>query len=100
MSLVPSTSEFVNPGQPLPETVRHRMESSLGEDLSGIRLHHGHHAGAMGALAYTEGQNIYFQPGHGDPHTPEGSELLGHEVTHVIQQREGRVAVQDDGDDE
>jgi hypothetical protein len=69
------------------------MESTLGADLSGIRLHHGHHAAAMGALAYTQGQNIYLQPGHGDPHTPEGSELVQNEVVHVIQQGRGRTAL-------
>ena len=94
MSLVPSTSEFVSPGQPLPGPLQHSLESALGADLSDVRVHEGHQASALGALAYTQGQNIYFQPGHYNPNTPGGAELLGHELTHIIQQRGGREALQ------
>jgi len=46
---------------------------------------------AMGALAFTHGENIHFAPGHYDPQTPQGQKLLAHELTHVVQQRAGRV---------
>ncbi|HET9627074.1 MAG TPA: DUF4157 domain-containing protein [Kofleriaceae bacterium] len=45
----------------------------------------------MGALAFTLGEAVYFAPGLYDPTTREGLELLGHELTHVVQQRDGRV---------
>ncbi len=45
----------------------------------------------MGALAYTQGNNVHFAPGQYNPSSQKGQELLGHELTHVVQQREGRV---------
>ncbi|HET9627076.1 MAG TPA: DUF4157 domain-containing protein [Kofleriaceae bacterium] len=34
---------------------------------------------------------MYFAPGLYDPTTRAGVERLGHELTHVVQQRDGRV---------
>ncbi len=45
----------------------------------------------MGALALTHGSNLYFAPGQYNPNTAHGQKLLGHELTHVMQQRAGRV---------
>jgi hypothetical protein len=42
-------------------------------------------------LAYTQGNDIHFAPGQYSPETSKGQELLGHELTHVVQQRQGRV---------
>ena len=42
-------------------------------------------------LAYTQGTDIHFAPGQFKPDTSAGQQLLGHELTHVIQQAEGRV---------
>jgi ribosomal protein S18 acetylase RimI-like enzyme len=36
--------------------------------------------------------DIHFASGQYNPHTPHGQSLLGHELTHVVQQRAGRVA--------
>ena len=79
-------------GAPLPEEVRARMERAFGADFSAVRIHEGPQAEAMGALAYTQGDDIHFAPGRYDPVGPAGQELLGHELAHVVQQREGRVA--------
>jgi hypothetical protein len=78
-------------GQSLPEPVRQKMESALGADFSDVRVHIGSEAAAIGALAFTYGSDIYFSPGLYDPHTTHGQRLLGHELTHVVQQRAGRV---------
>jgi len=78
-------------GNPLPDTVRSKMESFFGADLSDIRIHVGNEATKIGALAFTLGSNLYFAPGQLDLHSHHGHELLGHELTHVIQQRAGRV---------
>ena len=47
---------------------------------------------STGALAFTSGEQLHFAPGLYDPASREGVALLGHELTHVVQQREGRVA--------
>lgn len=79
------------PGEPLPSSVRLRMERYFGADFSDVRVHLGQEASSIGALAFTLGSDIYFAPEHYQPSTKYGTELLGHELTHVLQQREGRV---------
>lgn len=78
-------------GLPLPSDVRTKMETAFGADFSDIRVHIGHEATSLGAIAYTWGTNIHFAPGQYSPHTLEGQKLLGHELWHVVQQRSGRV---------
>src|SRR5947209_12560141 len=78
-------------GQPLPPDVRAKMESAFGSDFSEVRVHVGHEASRIGAIAYTWGPNIHFAPGHYNPHTLQGQKILGHELWHVVQQKSGRV---------
>jgi len=78
-------------GFPLPRDVRAKMESALGGDFSDVRVHIGHEATSLGAIAYTWGTNIHFAPGQYNPHTIQGQKLLGHELWHVLQQKAGRV---------
>jgi len=78
-------------GFPLPRDVRAKMESALGGDFSDVRVHIGHEATSLGAIAYTWGSNIHFAPGQYNPHTIQGQKLLGHELWHVLQQKAGRV---------
>jgi len=89
-------------GQPLPASERAFFEPRLGADLSGVRLHTGPHAAAeaerLHAKAFTVGPNIYwgqgrFQPGRGE------RRLLGHELSHVLQQAQGGLALQRDDKD-
>jgi hypothetical protein len=80
------------PGQPLPQPVQRKMEGAFGADFSDVRIHQGSQAKNIGAIAYTQGSNIHFQPGQYNPHNPNGQKLLGHELTHVLQQRVGRVS--------
>jgi hypothetical protein len=86
VSLQPKTG-----GQPLPTEVRSKMESAFGADFSDVRVHVGHEASRIGAIAYTWGSNIHFAPGHYNPHTLQGQKVLGHELWHVVQQKAGRV---------
>ena len=79
-------------GRRLPDNMRSSMERAFGTDLHDVRLHEGPAASAVGALAYTQGTDIHFGPGEYQPHTPYGRALIGHELTHVVQQRRGRVA--------
>jgi Domain of unknown function (DUF4157) len=78
-------------GRPLPGAVRSQMEAALGADCSGVRVHVGPQAERIGAIAFTTGTDIYFAPGRFQPETAPGRQLLGHELVHVIQQRQGRV---------
>lgn len=76
----------------IPDVVKQRMEDSFGTDFSGVRVHpESSKAPEVGALAYTQGTDIHFAPGQFKPDTTGGQQLLGHELTHVIQQAEGRV---------
>lgn len=79
-------------GSSLPQPVLAKMESSFGNDFSGVRVHESDAAAGIGALAYTRGDSIHFAPGHYQPESSQGQQLLGHELTHVVQQRQGRVS--------
>lgn len=83
------------PGRPLDEGTRAEMESRLGADFSDVRIHDDSAARAsateIGARAYTSGSHVVIGEGGGDKHT------LAHELTHVIQQRQGPVAGTDNG---
>lgn len=78
-------------GQPLPTAVREKMESAFGASFDDVRIHVGPQASSIGALAFTLGTDLYFAPGQYNPQTIYGQQLLGHELTHVVQQRGGRV---------
>jgi hypothetical protein len=78
-------------GAEMPGEVRAKMEAAFGVDFSPVRIHEGPHAPAIGALAYTQGTNIHFAPGQYQPGSGRGQALLGHELTHVVQQSQGRV---------
>jgi hypothetical protein len=87
------THSFANvsvfpPGQPLGEQVRGPMEQAFGADFADVRVHESARPAQVGAWAYTLNDDIHFQPGMYQPHTTEGQALLGHELTHVIQQRQ------------
>jgi hypothetical protein len=78
-------------GQPLPDPVRRKMESFFNTSFGDVRVHVGPQASSIGAMAFTHGSNLYFAPGQYNPNTDQGQHLLGHELTHVVQQRDGRV---------
>lgn len=78
-------------GQPLPDALRARMEGVLGAGLSAVRVHEGPQAQAAGARAYAQGTDLFFAPGQYDPESKQGQELIGHELTHVVQQARGGV---------
>ena len=76
----------------IPDEVKQRMESSFDTDFSSVRVHpDSSKAPDVGALAFPQGTDIHFAPGQFKPDTSAGQQLLGHELTHVIQQAEGRV---------
>lgn len=78
-------------GQRLPADVLQKMESFFDTSFADVRVHVGPQATAIGALAFTQGSNLYFAQGQYSPHTSRGQQILGHELAHVVQQRAGRV---------
>lgn len=78
-------------GRPLPPTLLAKMEAAFGADFSGVRVHIGPQASRIGAVAFTTGNDLYFAPGQFQPDSVKGQQLIGHELAHVIQQRQGRV---------
>lgn len=78
-------------GTALPQALLAKMEGAFGADFSQVRVHVGPQAARIGAIAFTTGNDIYFAPGRYQPESMTGQQLLGHELAHVIQQRQGRV---------
>jgi len=77
-------------GQPMPASTRTFFEPRFGFDFSQVRVHTDEQARetaqALNADAFTVDQDIVFGAGRYAPETPQGKRLLGHELTHVVQQ--------------
>ncbi|NMY43486.1 DUF4157 domain-containing protein [Pseudomonas sp. WS 5013] len=82
-----------SPGQPLAPAARAFFEPRFMHDFSKVRIHVGsgptRATQALQARAYTVGNDIVFGAGQYAPGTHEGRRLLGHELTHVVQQGAG-----------
>jgi len=92
----PDSVNFVSSlgnGQRLDHSTREFFESRLGNDLSDVQVHTGTQAArsarSINARAYTLGSHMVFAAGQYQPHTSSGKELLAHELTHTLQQRDG-----------
>lgn len=81
-------------GRALDEDTQQQMERQLGADFSSVRVHSGptaqRSAEAVAAKAYTVGENVVLGDSI-DTASDAGQRTLAHELTHVIQQREGPV---------
>ena len=77
-------------GQTLDKTVQRRLGQAFGASFDHVRVHTDNTASdyttQMGAEAFTVGSSIFFAPGRYQPHSPDGQALIGHELTHVMQQ--------------
>src|SRR6185369_14021144 len=88
-------------GRPLPEGLRTEMETGLGADFSGVRVHDNAtdqaDAGRLSAKAFTHGEHIWLGAGE----SADDRKLMAHELTHVVQQGGGVVRRQpvDDEDE-
>lgn len=86
-------------GVPLPGPLRERLEAFFGAGLSDVRIHAASAlASAVGADALAVGSHVHFAPGRFDPACAKALRMLGHELTHVLQQRCGRVAAPTHGE--
>jgi len=81
-----------SPGHLLDSTTRGFMEQRFGHDFTQVRVHTESSAvasaEAIGARAYTIGEDIVFGAGAYAPGTAAGRHLIAHELTHALQQRQ------------
>ncbi|NOU93618.1 DUF4157 domain-containing protein [Paenibacillus sp. LMG 31456] len=78
-------------GSQMDAKTRLGMEQAMGADFSKVSIHNDAESGklneAIGAQAFTKGNDVFFSNGKYDPSSAQGQELLAHELTHVVQQR-------------
>lgn len=68
----------------IPERTKAYFEDLSGMSFDDVRVHYASPKPAgFGALAYTQGNDVYIGPGQ--------EKHLGHELFHVVQQKQGRV---------
>lgn len=84
-------------GKPLPEGLRRKMERAFGQDFQDVRLHLGGEAAAAQAVAFARRSAIHLSASRFDPASQQGQRLLGHELAHVVQQRQRRVGAPSGG---
>ncbi|MGE3074231.1 MAG: DUF4157 domain-containing protein [Dehalococcoidia bacterium] len=84
-------------GSGVPEGIRRQMEAATGADLSSVRVHEGAEADTLNrqltARAFTTGSDIFLR---NDAKTSD-SQLMAHELAHVVQQSSGRAALGGNG---
>lgn len=81
-------------GNGMDKNTKQEMESGFGADFSNVNIHTDSKAVQMseelGAQAFTNGNDVYFNKGKYNPNSKEGKHLLAHELTHTIQQTGGK----------
>lgn len=69
----------------IPAAMKTRFEDMSGLSFDDVRVHYSSNKPAqLRALAYTQGRDVYVAPGQ--------ERHLGHELGHIVQQKQGRVA--------
>ncbi len=93
--VAPSSEQHARGSNPtFPLEIRAKMERAFDADFSNVKLHpNSPKADKLGVLAVTQGHDIHFSPGKLQLQSQRGQALLGHELTHVVQQRQGRVRI-------
>lgn len=72
--------------------IQAKMENAFGQSFHDVNVHtDSKKASDIGARAYTQGKDIHFAPGQYNPKSTAGQELIGHELTHVVQQQKSNV---------
>ncbi|MEC0227837.1 eCIS core domain-containing protein [Paenibacillus alba] len=81
-------------GSKMDVNIQAKMESAFQKDFSNVNIHNDTEStklsASLGAEAFATGNDIFFREGRYNPDTRDGQELLGHELTHVVQQRGGK----------
>ncbi|AEL28441.1 eCIS core domain-containing protein [Cyclobacterium marinum] len=97
-----------NGGESMDQEILSGMEGSFGADFKDVRVHTDSKAvqmsQAVGAHAFTHGNDIYFNENQYQPNEHSGKHLLAHELTHTIQQGSSPAiqnrTIQKEGDEE
>jgi hypothetical protein len=91
-------------GRPLEGPIRATMEDSFGTSFASVRVHDDPTAAqlnaALGARAFTVGNNIAFAAGQYRPRTVPGDRLIAHELAHTLQQGAGTSGAPGKADDQ
>lgn len=101
LTVSPSIESSINAlrggGLPLDSVTLTHFEPRFGNNFSEVRVHTDSSAvlaaQAVNARAFTIGNDVVFGAGQYAPNTREGQRLLGHELTHVVQQGGQRKAI-------
>jgi hypothetical protein len=92
----PSDAPVPAGGRELDAVTRAWMEPRFGTRFGSVRIHDGpeaaRQASVFAARAYTVGEHVVFGAGQFQPASDVGRGLIAHELAHVIQGRQGRVA--------
>ena len=79
-------------GKPLDSATSNFFEPRFGQSFSDVRVHTNNTAAetakSINARAFTIGNHVVMGSGEYQPSSPSGRRLLGHELTHVVQQGE------------
>lgn len=76
----------------LPDAFKNKMENAFDSDFSNVKTHfNSKKADELNAQAFTQGNNVHFGKGFFDPTSSKGQKLIAHELSHVVQQRKGKV---------
>ncbi|PZV12170.1 MAG: hypothetical protein DCF20_18050 [Pseudanabaena sp.] len=82
-------------GRSLDAGLQQSMGQAMGADFSGVKVHTDSQSDQLNqsiqAKAFTTGQDVFFRQGAYDSSSKGGQELIAHELTHVVQQSQGRV---------
>jgi len=77
-------------GAALDTSARTSMEPLFAHDFSNVRVYQDSESDqlsrALGATAFTTGNDIFFRDGAYRPSSQRGQQLIAHELTHVVQQ--------------
>lgn len=88
-------------GQSLDDSTRGEMESKMGADFRGVKIHTGSEANNMSesinAKAFTHGQDVYFKQDQFNTNSKDGKELLAHELVHTVQQSDSSTLQRKEG---
>jgi Domain of unknown function (DUF4157) len=87
----------IGSGVPLDIATRGYFEQRMKADLARVQIHTGptaaREAKKLSARAFTVGDHIAFAEGEYDPDTPEGQELIAHELAHLAQMQGGGAPI-------
>ncbi|GEO11924.1 eCIS core domain-containing protein [Segetibacter aerophilus] len=79
-------------GRPLNDQLKADMEQSFKYDFSEVKIHDDKESAelcaSLNAQAFAIGNDIFFNTGKYDPESDRGRELIAHELTHVVQQKD------------